>query len=144
MLAVAATVTAGCQKAPPPGTSHSPSGYVDSVTLLTPIPYNLTSGTFALVRVKGWAWDWDSDYPVQVAYAIRKDGRTEWVGPYWNDDPRPDVQAAFGRGAKSGFDVRVDILSPGRATICAVALNTIGPGENSVLGCGTVLVPAVS
>ena len=54
-----ATVLAGCIPAPPPGSSSSPSGYLDVVT-----------GGNGNVRVEGWASDWDTFDPIQVVFVI--------------------------------------------------------------------------
>lgn len=142
-------VATACQMAPPPGTSHSPSGSLDLVLAASPSPDDM-GGFFAYVWVNGWASDWDTADPIMVMLAIIQNGKISWgwrVLPLLADTPgnvfpanlpRPDVDAAFGRGANFGFDANI-IARPGSSTICAVALN-VGPGDNTVLGCRTVVV----
>jgi len=66
-----------------------------------------------------------------------------WSGPVLANQPRPDVEAAFHRGANFGFDATVDLASnaAGTYTVCAVALN-VGPGDHTILGCRSIVTPA--
>jgi hypothetical protein len=122
VFAVMALLSA-CVPAPPPGTSSSPSGYVDSVT-----------GGYGRLRVQGWASDWDTRNPIKVSFLIGG----EWVRTVEANKPRPDVDAAFGRGANFGYD-ETFVLPAGDTAVCVTALN-VGPGFNSLLGCGSAQV----
>jgi hypothetical protein len=116
-----ATVLAGCIPAPPPGSSSSPSGYLDVVT-----------GGNGNVRVEGWASDWDTLDPIQVVFVING----EWISGGFNaNKPRTDVGQVFGRGNNFGFDETFEVAA-GPVTVCAGAIN-VGPGEPTFLGCGT-------
>ena len=123
IVAIAATamLLAACESAPAPGTSSSPSGYVDSVT----------SGEGS-VRVQGWASDWNTLNPIKVVFLVTG----EWVKQIFTaDTSRPDVDRKYARGANFGFDETL-VVPNGAVTVCAVALN-IGRGEDTILGCGT-------
>lgn len=105
------------------GTSSSPSGYLDEVTIVD-----------GGVKVRGWAYDPDApDGRLTVGvYVDRK-----LVDVISTGAKRPDVTAVFGRGATAGFDATVEVagVAPG-TLVCASAANA-GPGMNSLLGCRT-------
>ena len=135
-VAVLAVVGTACEPAPPPGTSHSPSGYVDGVTLTG---VNLTGGSSYTVRVQGWTSDWDTTAPIKVAFlVVYKGGASEWYwrGAFDANKSRPDVAAAYGRGANFGFDEEIVVTGP-VSDICVSALN-VGPGDNTFLGCKAI------
>lgn len=117
VVTVAAMVAVSCQVAPPPGTSSSPSGYLDVV-----------KGGDEVVRIAGWASDWDTTAPIKVVFMVNG----TWVkGVFDANKPRADVGAAFGRGNDFGFDETIPAPA-GKVTVCVVALN-VGPGEDSLL-----------
>ena len=122
-----AGLTAGCILAPTPGTSDSPSGSLDAVTLV--------SGG---VRIQGWTSDWNTTDPISVVVWLN--GMLQ-NGVFVADKPRPDVDAAFGRGSNYGFDERLN-APVGPVTVCVSAVN-VGPGDNSLLGCRTASAPPI-
>jgi hypothetical protein len=128
--------------APPPGTSHNPSGILDSATLTFTDPPLPTPE----IHLTGWASDWDITAPIKVAFWTEDPATVPYITPQWQetvlaDQPRPDVDAAFHRGANFGFDTTVTYGDPGLfpayETVCVVALN-VGPGDNTILGCRDV------
>ena len=120
-LALMAGLLGACELAPAPGTSHSPSGYVDVV-----------AGAADSVRIEGWTSDWDTLNPIDVVFMING----VWApGVFTASLPRADVAARYGRGANFGFDVTLPATA-GALSVCAVALN-VGPGQNTILGCDT-------
>jgi hypothetical protein len=123
IIAIAATamLLAACESAPAPGTSSSPSGYVDSVV-----------GGEGSIRVQGWASDWNTLNPIKVVFWVNG----EWVKQIFTaDTSRPDVDRKYARGANFGFDETLSVPA-GAVTVCAVALN-VGRGEDTILGCAT-------
>jgi hypothetical protein len=146
LVLTVAVSAVGCRMAPPPGTSHSPSGKLDEVRVQGDASNSGNVGWY----VRGWAIDWDTTEPVDVVIVAYQSGHEPWwplTYPGWPVPaslPRGDVEAAFHRGVYHGFETSFvnppsgwNPLAP--ATICAVALN-VGPGENTVLGCKTVTV----
>ena len=115
----AACILAACTPAPPPGTSHSPSGYLD-----------VLFATDTGIRVAGWASDWDTTDPIHVAVTV--DGT--WVVTL-ADGGRTDVDAMFHRGADYGYDIILPTANT-HQVVCVAALN-VGHGHNTLLGCGT-------
>ena len=83
-----------------------------------------------------------------MAFAyVRPDHPIIWFpsgleSPVLASQPRPDVDAVFHRGANVGFSYEMMFLftEAHTATICAVALNAAGRGDNSLLGCQQVSV----
>ena len=135
-LVAVAFLAASCRLAPPPGTSDSPSGFVDQISA----PF-VVGGTTYGVRVVGWASDWNTTEPISVAFwVMQPNGRQHWFGPVLANRPRPDIDAAYRRGANFGFDSNVDLGSNAAGTymVCAVAIN-VGPGEPTILGCRSVV-----
>lgn len=106
-------------------TNAAPVGSVDVVR---------SAGT-GQVQLAGWALDPDTSASIQVHAYV--DGRA--VQAITARDARPDVAAAYGRGAAHGFDVRFPVAS-GTRQVCAYALDSEG-GRNTLLGCQTVSVP---
>lgn len=114
------------------GTSSSPSGHLDEVTIVD-----------GGVKVRGWAYDPDApDGRLTVGVYVDQ----KLVDVISTGAKRPDVTAVFGRGATAGFDATVKVagVAPG-TLVCASAAN-VGPGTNSLLGCRTAAdgVPAES
>ena len=68
VVAVLAVVGTSCEPAPPPGTSHSPSGYLDSIRVETRRDgvvcdagnESSPSPTYKVAVIEGWASDWDT------------------------------------------------------------------------------------
>lgn len=139
LFVVTLLVASSCRPAPPPGTSHSPSGSLDSAVVVGYDP----GSNVATVRVRGWASDWDTREPIQVVLARTSatgSGSTvTWLGGTVADVPRPDVDAAFGRGAGFGFDIEVPIVVQ-EQTVCVGALN-VGPGTDTLIGCAPAAGP---
>ena len=120
-LALMAGLLAACELAPAPGTSNSPSGYVDVVT-----------GGADSVRVQGWTSDWNTLNPIDIVVLING----VWApGAFTANLPRTDVAARYGRGANFGYDVTLPAPA-GALSVCVVALN-VGRGQNTILGCNT-------
>ncbi|HEY3438908.1 MAG TPA: hypothetical protein VGK35_14580 [Actinotalea sp.] len=106
-------------------TGVPPIGFLDSVT---------TASTS--VTATGWALDPDTTDPITVHIYV-DDTSTAFVA----NTSRPDVDAAYHRGANHGFSATVQ-TTPGQHNVCAWALNSdIGSG-NTLLGCRTVQVPS--
>jgi hypothetical protein len=139
VLATLMTAGTACRPAPPPGTSHSPSGSLDAVTIVR------ANGDFSelTVRVQGWASDWDTRAPIQIVVARTSgDGDSvTWLGGQVADVPRPDVDAAFGRGAGFGFDLEVPVVVD-EQLVCVGALN-VARGTNTLIGCARAAAPPV-
>ena len=87
------------------------------------------------MQVEGWASDWDTREPIQIVVARTSgDGDSvTWLGGQVADVPRPDVDAAFGRGADFGFDLEVPIVVD-EQVVCVGALN-VARGTNTLIGC---------
>ena len=120
-LALMAGLLGACELAPAPGTSNSPSGYVDVVT-----------GGADSVRVQGWTSDWNTLNPIDIVVMING----VWApGVFTANLPRTDVAARYGRGANFGYDVTLPAPA-GALSVCVVALN-VGRGQNTILGCNT-------
>ena len=155
MLAVIG-LAAGCQMAPPPRTSHSPSGYLDSVVAGSIYDKNVGEyfgvswpwpGPARFLEAQGWAVDWDAPLiPVPIAIAVVQNGQLTWRDGWRAATYRPDVDAAFPETNRNlapyaghGIDnPNIPVLPDSTATVCVVALNTDGPGDNTILGCQTV------
>jgi len=126
---------------------------LDDVVPTGPIP-GFPPGSWS-GTASGWALDWDSDpaihSPVTLWVAKIAHGEVRWEGPFDNpgqdyfSTSRLDVQAAYGRGGTNGFAVGFGYKStdyePGEpVTVCVVALNTVGPGDTTVVGCKSVVL----
>ena len=113
----------GCYSiAGPP--ARPPVGYVDSMTV---------SGS--TVTVSGWGFDpTDAETSTQVHVYVD-----------WNltrtvaNQPRPDVNAAFGVMGQHGYSVAVGGLTPGAHLVCVYAIG-VDPNTHTGLACGTVQV----
>lgn len=94
--------------------------------------------SFDTVVASGWVADPQMPFPIEARLMI--DGRT--VAQASAAAPRPDVAAAFPySGALHGFGLYASI-SPGRHNVCVVGIN-VGLGNDAVLGCRVLDVPAV-
>ncbi|MFV0317040.1 MAG: hypothetical protein ACK5O2_08775, partial [Microthrixaceae bacterium] len=88
------------------------------------------------IRVAGWALDPETSAPVRV-----KVGSEGVVHDVLADRSRPDVAALYpGRGSNHGFDYTYGPLSPGLHGICVWVDNTVGVGDDRLLGCENVEV----
>ena len=139
VIAALAALGTACRPAPPPGTSHSPSGSLDAVTIVR------ANGDFSelTVRVQGWASDWDTRSPIQIVVA-RTSGEGDnvtWLGGQVAGVPRPDVDAAFGRGDGFGFDLEVPVVID-QQVVCVGALN-VARGTDTLIGCARATAPQV-
>ena len=122
VVAALAVVAAACMPASAPWTSDVPSGRLDDVSLDA-------SGTKLLVR--GWAGDRNASGPIRVAVYVNGEMQLPLV---LADRSRPDVLAATGAGARSGFDVTLQVPKSSKVQVCAAAVN-VGPGDHALLGC---------
>ncbi|HUP73219.1 MAG TPA: SpoIID/LytB domain-containing protein [Acidimicrobiales bacterium] len=93
---------------------------------------DLVARSGGTVRVAGWVLDPDTNAPIDVHVYVGAAG----VG-LPADRPRPDVQAAFGRGEQHGFDVVVPIPSA-LTQVCVYGINNNGVGPNQQIGCRVV------
>ncbi len=84
------------------------------------------------ISVGGWAFDPDGTAPIAVHVYV--DGALA-TGTS-SSGARPDVQAAFGRGAVSGFAATVPAAA-GRHTVCVYGIDS-NAGPNTQIGCRTV------
>ena len=116
------SVTASCLLVEIPGAS--PSGNVDGF---------VRDGNYA--NISGWAFDPESLQPLPVNIVF--DGTRVWRAG--NGRPRPDVAAAFGQGADSGFLHEIYAIPAGEHTVCAVAVN-VGAGTDQNVGCRRFIV----
>lgn len=85
-------------------------------------------------RVVGWAADPDTTSAIEVHIYVGGVGY-----PVIADGTRPDVGAAHPSvGANHGFDARVP-ANPGQSvSLCVYAVNAVGKGSNTTLGCRDV------
>jgi hypothetical protein len=166
LMAAMAVLAVACVPAPPAGTSHDPSGSLDGVSLWMPFTPNQPftprpdpdGFQGPILRVYGWASDWDSRAPIDVAIYLRSTSRPPgWlllgsspdgvpIVPFPANESRADVDAVFHRGTNFGF-TRDFWMGGGdasdfdqRVTICVAAIN-VGPGINSLLGCKDIDIP---
>ncbi len=90
----------------------------------------------ASVTVAGWAIDPDTTSAITVHVYV--DGHGFVLGPA--SLSRPDVGAVFpGYGSGHGFNSQLTGIAPGAHTVCAYGIN-VGPGQNSAVGCRSVVV----
>jgi hypothetical protein len=88
------------------------------------------------VAVGGWAIDPDTKNPISVHLYV--DGAPK--AAVTASASRPDVGAVYpDKGSNHGISATL-ALSGGRHQVCAYGIN-VGPGSNSLLGCGTVTLP---
>lgn len=105
-------------------TQRAPLGAVDAVV----------SPAVGQIRVTGWAFDPDTTASIDVHVYV--DDRP--VTAARADGNRPDVGAAYGRGAAHGFSVTVPAAA-GAHQVCVFAIDSTG-GPNPQIGCGGVTV----
>ncbi|GCE77689.1 N-acetylmuramoyl-L-alanine amidase [Cellulomonas biazotea] len=109
---------------PPPVVARTaPYGVIDAAT-----------ATNTAITVTGWALDPDTHNPIDVHVYV--DGRGVSLRA---DGNRPDVDQAFRKGAAHGWSYALD-ARPGPHDVCVHAIND-GPGDNTLIGCRTVVVP---
>ncbi len=101
-------------------TTRSPFGSLDALTV--------GNGS---ISVGGWALDPDTTSPIQVHVYVGSQG-TAIVA----DQPRPDVDAAYGKGPNHGFNATIP-AAPGVQQIFVYAINT-GVGSNVLIAQRTV------
>lgn len=86
------------------------------------------------VRMRGWAFDWDTNQPATVRFTV--DGQP--AGSTVANVNRPEVAYYFpGQGAAHGFDTVIPVAGASHA-VCAIAVN-VGPGSDVAIGCRTVV-----
>ena len=103
----------------------SPFGSLDSVSVSP-----------GAVNVSGWAIDPDTSNPIPVRVVVG--GLSSSIT---SNASREDVAAAIpGYGALHGFSGSVS-ASAGQNQVCVYALETVGMGSDTLLGCRTVTVP---
>ena len=114
----------GCRQV---SVSSSPRGAVDLAALAPPT----VPGGPASLRVAGWAFDPDTDLPVDVHLYV--DGAGVNLGAAAT--PRADVARAFpGWSAGHGFDATVTVPADARVA-CVAAIDRVAPGRPTWLGC---------
>ena len=86
------------------------------------------------VMVAGWAFDPDVTSSVDVHFYVDGVGALASTASL----SRPDVAAAFGRGDRHGYDVKLK-MGAGRHDVCVYAIDGNG-GVNTLLGCRSVTV----
>ncbi len=123
--ALAVVLVTSCMPASAPWTSDVPSGLLEAATLDH-------SGT--RLSVSGWAGDRNTGRPIPVVLFINGELHS---GAITANRPRPDVKAATGRGAHSGFAATVTVKRANSLSVCVSAMN-IGPGDHALLGCKSV------
>lgn len=126
-MALAVMVLASACLAPgqPDPTGRAPIGSLD-----------LLVDAAGSVRAVGWAIDPETSSPVPV-----KIGSEGVVHDVVADLSRPDVGAAYsGYGANHGFDHTFGPLEPGVHGVCVWVPNTVGGGDDRLLGCQNLTV----
>ncbi|UQX86731.1 DUF3152 domain-containing protein [Jatrophihabitans telluris] len=89
------------------------------------------------IRFTGWALDPDTTKPVTIKVTV--DGTAHRIVAA---EVRTDVARAYpSAGSHHGFSYSLTIR-PGRHRACLTALNTLGPGASTRLGCRSVVVSA--
>lgn len=110
----------------------SPTGPVDPFGTVDEV-----SATTGVVSARGWGIDPDSSDPIIVH--VYRDGA--FATGVRADRPRADISAHYpDSGADHGFEASFS-AAPGEHEICVYGIN-IGPGENALLECERVVVPA--
>jgi len=104
-------------------TQRLPIGSVDTISAASP----------TLITVAGWALDPDTTSPINVNVII--DGAL--AGTPLADGSRPDVDAAFHKGANHGFYAQF-ASQPGTHQVCVWAMDSGGHGPNPEIGCKSV------
>lgn len=88
------------------------------------------------IRVRGWAFDWDTASPINVHVYVG--GQAHAIGPA--QQGRSDIGRLFpAYGPNHGFDTVVS-AAPGTHRVCAYAINAGAAAPNRLLGCQTVVV----
>lgn len=106
-------------------TGRAPIGSLDVVV-------NAAGG----IRVRGWALDPETSAPIKV-----KVGVAGVVREVTANLDRPDVGRAYpGKGPRHGFDYTFGPLDPGLRGICVWVDNTVGRGDDRLLGCANIQV----
>jgi hypothetical protein len=107
-----------------PWAGSAPQGTIDAI-----------STRDGALSVRGWAFDKDTDGPIQVHVYV--DGRG--AANVSTGAARPDVQSAYGEGAHSGWSAPIPAAG-GARHVCVYAISA-GGGGNTHLGCRDVVVP---
>lgn len=84
------------------------------------------------IRVSGWAFDRDTDAPIQVHIYVNGVGHVATA-----DQARPDLASA-GLRTNSGFTAVIPSAT-GTYDVCAFAIN-VGSGANTGIGCARIAV----
>ncbi len=109
----------------PPAPRTPPVGSIDEVAT-----------TNSSITVRGWTFDPDTSGPTQAHIYIDGTGVALVA-----DGRRGDVAQVYGRDARTGYSYTTP-AAPGTHSVCVFGINT-GPGDNTLLGCRTVVVPDV-
>ncbi|MFC6354796.1 hypothetical protein [Luethyella okanaganae] len=105
------------------GMSGPPVGVIDSVT-----------ASNGVISVAGWAYDPDTADPVPVHVYVDSSGYA-----FMANRDRPDLAAVYpAYGAPHGYSEAIP-SSPGSHQVCIYGIN-MGPGDNKLIGCRTVIV----
>jgi hypothetical protein len=116
--------------------ANSQLGSCRTVTVPTGSPVghlDFAVTAYGVIRAVGWVIDPDTAAATQVHIYVNGVGRS-----FTADASRPDVGSAYpGAGNAHGFDVAVSRQGSGANTVCAYGIDTVAPGNNVLLGCGT-------
>jgi len=108
----------------------SPIGVVDEAVM----------GPDGVLAVSGWSLDPDTTVPIQDRVYV--DGQYNPLVP--TGVTRPDVAAFFPLyGAQHGFTGSTTV-TPAPHEVCVFAINSAGPGDNTLLSCRAVAPPSGS
>lgn len=117
-----------------PGAANPAIGGCRTVTVPGNVPVGVIEAASpgpSGIWVDGWAVD--PDGPVPVTIHVYVDG--QFAVADTAGISRPDVGAAFpDLGSDHGFEIFTP-AAPGSHEVCAFALNAVGPGGNTLLGC---------
>lgn len=105
-------------------TQRPPTGVVEMIR----------AGGTGTIEVSGWAFDPDAVTSIDVHFYVDGVGAKAVTA----SAARPDVLAAYGKGANSGYGTSLTVAS-GAHTVCVYAIDSAG-GTNTLLSCHQVVV----
>jgi hypothetical protein len=113
---------------------------VAAVTRYSPVgTLELAGADPGRLQLRGWAADPDGDPTTRIEIAVDGSPVLQTTASL----PRPDVAAALGFGATSGFNLTLPTM-PGSHSICVRAENTGSHGAgNATIGCVNRTIPGV-
>lgn len=126
----------GCRRATSTGpAAPPPTGNGDAIGHLEAVRRPDPANPF-VIQVSGWALDRDTTDPIDV-HVYQDDPYPNGIGmgAVHAADPRADVAAAYpGKGDRHGFTANLPYKA-GRHRVCAHAINQVGGGSSTVIGC---------